>query len=120
MAYPSDSILPGCQGMTDFLHLLKDDAYAASFQTMGQYRTALITAYRGGHVDTIKRGELASRLDAFAAILDPNKIAGHRSQVAVMREAADAIRALERQLAAYDARDTDAREMAESNGETKS
>jgi hypothetical protein len=32
--------------MTDFLRLLKDDAYAASFQTMGQYRTALIAAYR--------------------------------------------------------------------------
>lgn len=32
--------------MTDFLKLLKDDAYAASFQTMGQYRTALIAAYR--------------------------------------------------------------------------
>ena len=32
--------------MTDFLRLLKDDAYAASFQTMAQYRAALIAAYR--------------------------------------------------------------------------
>lgn len=32
--------------MTDFLRLLKDDAYAATFQTLGQYRTALIAAYR--------------------------------------------------------------------------
>ena len=32
--------------MSDFLGLLKDDAYAASFQTLGQYRTALIAAYR--------------------------------------------------------------------------
>lgn len=32
--------------MSDFLGLLKDDAYAASFQTLGQYRTALIAVYR--------------------------------------------------------------------------
>jgi hypothetical protein len=35
--------------MTDFLSLLKDDAYAASFQSLGQYRTALIAAYRDSH-----------------------------------------------------------------------
>ena len=31
-------------GATDAIALLRDDAYAMTFQTMGQYRTALIKA----------------------------------------------------------------------------
>jgi hypothetical protein len=46
---------------------------------------------------------LADRLDLFARTLDPNKIAGHTSQVKIMREAARAIREL------------DARHIADSN-----
>jgi hypothetical protein len=30
--------------MTDFRALIADDAFAASFQSLGQYRTALLTA----------------------------------------------------------------------------
>jgi len=47
--------------------------------------------------------KLADRLEAFASMLDPHKIAGHYSQAKIMREAAKAIREL------------DARQIAESN-----
>ena len=39
--------------------------------------------------------KLADRLEAFASMLDPHKIAGHYSQAKIMREAAKAIRELE-------------------------
>ncbi|RQR87702.1 MULTISPECIES: hypothetical protein [unclassified Burkholderia] len=39
--------------MSRFLDLLKDDAYAASFQTLGQYRAALIAAHRDASGDHI-------------------------------------------------------------------
>lgn len=42
--------------------------------------------------------KLAKTLEAYAFLLDPQKIAGHRNQVTIMREAAAAILELDRQL----------------------
>lgn len=42
--------------------------------------------------------QLADRLSRFAGLLDPNKIAGHRSQAEIMREAAKIILALDQQV----------------------
>jgi hypothetical protein len=54
---------------------------------------------------------LAKRLNVFAALLDPQKIAGHYNQAAIMREAAKAIREL------VAARENDARRIETSNRE---
>jgi hypothetical protein len=59
--------------------------------------------------------QLADRLDSFATLLHPQKIAGHYSQAKIMREAASAIRDLEQQLTEHAAREKDARQIVESN-----